>query len=301
MTRLLTIGSLLLLWFTPAFSQEQLAEPLQLTSEYLAGYPDWSPDGKFIVFTSEWGEETEGDLYMVPAEGGERARLTYNGGHHGVFSPDSHYVAFDSSLGTVVQLVAAAGGVPVRIVPDSIPVDNSGNPAWAPDGRQLIFRSLGDLYLLDLPSGELTQAFSFPELVPLPVQWLPDGSGVLVSLIDREAQTATLNVLPFDGGEMLRLTDEPRVTQGTISPDGKLLVYSATGDGKVYHLWARPMTGGVPVQLTYGDVMDLEPCWAPSGDKVVLRSLRAGYSCLWVLELDPAALLARLDNPESTE
>src|SRR5207244_1225729 len=41
------------------------------------GSPRWSPDGRWLAFVSNRGDEkAQGQLYVIPAEGGEARRLT---------------------------------------------------------------------------------------------------------------------------------------------------------------------------------------------------------------------------------
>src|SRR5689334_18707718 len=40
------------------------------------GSPRWSPDGKWLAFTSKRGEDKASQLYVMPADGGEPLKLT---------------------------------------------------------------------------------------------------------------------------------------------------------------------------------------------------------------------------------
>lgn len=75
-----------------------------------------------------------------------------------------------------------------------------------------------------------------------------------------------------------RLTSEAGLsTDPAVSPAGKLLVYASdrSGQGNL-NLWLRSMTGGSPVQLTFGESDDYEPDFSPDGANIAFRSDRAG-------------------------
>ena len=95
------------------FVADSLASDKPLTlyeSASQCGYADWSPDGESIVFTAGGTETEEGNLWIVPASGGEPWQLTENGGHHGNFSPDGAYLAYDAEQGSIIRIIPATGG-----------------------------------------------------------------------------------------------------------------------------------------------------------------------------------------------
>jgi dipeptidyl aminopeptidase/acylaminoacyl peptidase len=64
--------------------------------------PAWSPDSQHIAFDSNrlprWDVSTEGDIYVMPRDGGEARRLTSGGAYFmPVFSPDGSRIAFAGS------------------------------------------------------------------------------------------------------------------------------------------------------------------------------------------------------------
>ena len=85
------------IWVAPLDGSE---EPTQLTSGSRSdSSPLWSPDGRWLAFVSNRDgkdEEAHGELYVLPANGGEPWRLTQ--GKEGVesiaWSPDSTRIAF---------------------------------------------------------------------------------------------------------------------------------------------------------------------------------------------------------------
>src|SRR5258708_7857350 len=63
------------IWVAPLDGSE---EPRQFTSgEKRDGSPRWSPDGRWLAFTSNRGDDkAPANLYVIPAEGGEARKLT---------------------------------------------------------------------------------------------------------------------------------------------------------------------------------------------------------------------------------
>ncbi|TML75213.1 MAG: S9 family peptidase, partial [Actinobacteria bacterium] len=85
------------IWVAPLDGSD---DPRQFTSGERSDHsPRWSPDGRWLAFVSNRdGEEKKahGELYVLPADGGEPRRLTE--GQEGVestaWSPDSQRIAF---------------------------------------------------------------------------------------------------------------------------------------------------------------------------------------------------------------
>src|ERR1700731_3201926 len=77
-------------------------EPLRFTSgERRDGSPRWSPDGRWLAFTSNRGDEkTQAQVYVIGSEGGEARKLTdlKEGVGELAWSPDSTRIAFTARV-----------------------------------------------------------------------------------------------------------------------------------------------------------------------------------------------------------
>jgi len=98
--------------------------------------PEISPDGSAIAFSFA------GDIWVVPAEGGDATRITDHVAYEGypVWSPDGRKIAFasDRKGDFDVYVVPAVGGDPEQITFHSssdIPCD------WTPDGERVLFQT----------------------------------------------------------------------------------------------------------------------------------------------------------------
>jgi len=281
-----------LFYLLPAYAQN---EPVLLfVSPGQCGYADWSPDGQWLVFTVETSSEQAGNLFLIPALGGEPTQLTENGGHHGVFSPDGRLIAYDGERGSVIRLTTATGGVAVRIVPETIPVEHSGNPCWSPDGQRITFRSGEELVILDLPSGTTERLLPLAGNLPMPIQWVGQDDSIVVSLINPESHEAKLWKIPVSGEPGRQLTYHDRVTQASISADARFIAYSATGEAGDYDLWIMPYTGGKALRLTDDPAHEVEPCWSPDGTRIAYASTKGEQFGLWVMIVDPGQIEAEL-------
>ena len=139
--------------------------PRQVTTNGFDVVPVYSPDGKWIVFSSlratmssqsvigetRGAQQVRHDLWRVPVDGGEPEQITRAGAWKPEFSPDgkhlfyrrgSDFWSFDLATGverTVTKLVGRRG-------------NRAGN-CIATDGQYLYFawgESTGDLWIMDV-------------------------------------------------------------------------------------------------------------------------------------------------------
>jgi TolB protein len=113
--------------------------------------PNWSPDGKNILFNQG------GKLLTIPAQGGTPTPIDLSGlekcNNDKGFSPDGKQIAFSSSgqaKGSQVYTVASTGGQPKRLVEET----PSYFHAYSPDGKYLAFvaRRNGNFDLFRVPA-----------------------------------------------------------------------------------------------------------------------------------------------------
>ncbi|HEX8284916.1 MAG TPA: S8 family serine peptidase [Pyrinomonadaceae bacterium] len=112
---------------------------LPFNSSFLGtGYPDWSPDGQWIVYGNVQS------IWIQRTFGGSALRLTTGfGDMRPRYSPDGKRIVFQSSRNgqAEIYLVGADGAGLVRLTTN--PAADTA-PAWSPDGSKIIFTSLRD-------------------------------------------------------------------------------------------------------------------------------------------------------------
>lgn len=159
------------LWISPVEDvgrHREIAEP---------GFvPRWSPDGRWLAYTTSNPEGGPGQLWVVETAGSSRVRLTEAAEqHYGLaWTPDSRSLVFASSDGTSQHLhrVSISGGPAFSLTAG---LGEYTSPSVSPDGRSLAFchtRPVRDLLLAEPPGNprpvELTQdeRHEWPRLSP---------------------------------------------------------------------------------------------------------------------------------------
>lgn len=118
----------------------------------LGGQPNWSPDGRRIVFSSPLNE-TDTALFTVRTDGGGRRQLGSvfedGGAESPALSPRGGRLAFEVYRnGNPTLWLARADGSDARPV-----LEGAARPAFSPDGRTLAFSYEGRVWLMPMAGG----------------------------------------------------------------------------------------------------------------------------------------------------
>jgi TolB protein len=250
-------------------------EAFQLTSgRTYHSSPAWSPDGRSLVYTAD--DDTRGiQLEIVNLETGAQRALTADKAIYAdpVFSSDGTRLAYVSTGETGYFKIYIRpfrdgdwAGDAVLLTPDHRHArerpyvggwDMHTQPAWTPDGREILFVSNRDV---GLGSGELWR-------------------------IPAEADGMSKATRVFREQSYYR-------TRPHVSPDGSRLIYTSQAGGadQFNNLYILPMAGGMPVKYTFGDFQHFHPRWSPDGESIAFIASQNGALDLRVLETNGGAV-----------
>jgi len=222
--------------------------------------PDWSPDGRSIVYASYQHDAIE--LWMLDVATLKSRQLTHDGAVNVEprFSPDGTRIAFVSTAYNkrfhifLASLTADGVATPIRLTGETksplrryyySPFDHELSPVWTRDGRSLIFVSnrghiygTGGFWQMEARSGGAAREIHYEE-----TSWRarPD-----------------------------------------VSPDGSRLVYASYLGRNWHQLWLLPVGGGDALPISYGEFDAVGPRWSPDGRTIAYLSNASGGFELWL-------------------
>jgi TolB protein len=220
--------------------------------------PDWSPDGKSVIYVSYQKDAIE--LWLLDLGSGKTGQLT-NGGSVNVeprWSPDGKRIVFVSTsynkrfhvfradvsagrLENVVRLTGETKSDLPRYYYSAYDMEIS--PVWTRDGKEILFVSnRGHIH----------------------------GSGGFWRM--RAEPGADAHEIHYEETNWKARPD--------FSPDGSRMVYSSYLGRQWHQLWVMPAKGGDAFPISYGDWDETNARWSPDGKTIASISNQDGNTAL---------------------
>jgi Tol biopolymer transport system component len=170
--------------------------------------PDWTPDGKGIVY------ELSGSTVTFNL-GGSSQSYKAAGGYPAV-SPNGALIAYVSG-GSVY--VANPDGL------EDSQVTQGGEPAWSPDGKRIALSLGGEIYTVNLDGSDRT-----PLTRGEAPDWSPDGSRIVFSRPTPIGSLPGIVAINRDGSQEQNLTRSIGDFDPAWSPDGTKIAFKRGDD-----------------------------------------------------------------------
>lgn len=159
-------------------------------------------------------------------------------------------------------------------------------PNWTPDGKALIFNSLGKMVRYDLSSGQ-TATIPTGDADDCNNDHVlsPDGMKLGISHVAHEVGLSRVYVVDSTGGEPVLITPQAPSYLHGYSPDGQELAYCAERGGE-FDVYTVPVGGGEEKRLTTAPGLNDGPEYDPDGEHIWFNSVRSGLMQVWRMKRD---------------
>ena len=202
------------------------------------GAPHWSPDGRYLAFSSARGDHSFIGVYDTTTKTVKYLSPTVDRDSAPRWSPDGKSIAFvrRPTLGNQPALF----------------LDDTPDP-WAVWVADAFAGTAKEIWHSGTAAND-----SIPPAGEHLLQWMADGRIVFTSEQDGWAH---LYSIPANGGQAQLLTPgQCEVEDVTYSSDRRTVYYNSNcGDIDRRHIWSVAVTGGAPKQITTGEKIEWSP------------------------------------------
>ncbi len=233
--------------------------------------PDWSPDGRQLVYTSRQDGNLE--IVRMNADGSDPTVLAADPNEDASphWAPDGQRIVFSSMRdGNFHIWTMTPDGADLQRLTQLDRPDQQ--PYWRPDG-QIVFTRLSGSVAEPIVMNGNGQDVEPLEIVGLPataqtLAWSPDMQWLAFTWMRDGQSDSDIYLMYRDGTQLTRLTYSTGMEAAPAwSPDGQYLAYVSDVDGN-WEVYMMPAFSGdrTPTRLTHDPAADLEPAWGRAAD-----------------------------------
>ena len=169
-------------------------------------------------------------------------------------------------------------------------------PSWSPNGEEIAFSSKRDafwnVYRIPVKGGDPKQLTAHSEGY-VPLEWFPDGNSLLTQAIRDHGGLNSERLLQVDAHGKVpdKLMFDAYARQGTISPDGKKVLFVREGKNLLYRkgyrgpkasqIWLYDMDSSQFKSILREDTGTRTPMWKPDGSGFYYVGAKSGSFNLW--------------------
>lgn len=260
---------------------------IQLTNDGYNTQPEWSPDGKEIVWTKSDSVGKRATLWKMNFDGNRKIQLSSaDGDGSSSWSPDGKTIMYrsDSSNknGWFSVWMMNSDGSNQHIV-------NSGGTEceqdWSPDSKRIVFAQasyaglVSDIFVTNI-FGTTGKWIASHKPFCSRVAWSPDSQKIAYA--SEETGNRELYIINPDGTEKIRLTnnqylddfrpdDSSTVPRKIWSPDSKKILFVSNRDGD-WDIYSIKIDGSGLTQQTNDSHKEYAAQWSPDGSKIAYIS-----------------------------
>jgi TolB protein len=259
--------------------------------------------GPLIAFVSNRGDGRTFQVLTMRPDGSEWTQVTFTEGNKSdpTWSPDGKkllYVAnggrdnYGNDLGLDIWAMDADGSNHVNLTQSP---EDDYDPAWSPNGEQIVFTStrveavpgMPQLFIMNA-DGSAPNWITRGNGAEFSPTWSPDGEWIAFAisiqsappvLFLRTGEGADQRAFDFNLGKRVGEINDP-----AWSPDGLTIAYTCVKPGQNEICLVVVATNGTEIFTLTSTLGNKEPAWSPDGHWIIFTSTRDQNSEIYIMD-----------------